>query len=461
MVTSNFVFIFVLLFLLICLLNYTSRLNSLASRVVGKMDRLNALLTENESNISADTFFLYRAYLEHSHDGPSVRLLSINLCVDEDTAIEGVIGRQRIRLPGRPVEGTCPWIWAPGCLYNSYVFDGRLNSDRDISDKITLSRGGKQVAIPLNQVPRRIKGTLSFCVPPIYWFTDWTRLIFALEMWKAQGVRRVLVYYHSSTQHVRNLLRHYQKEGFVVIVPWPSLPHNSFVDPNLSIYRLAHSLAHNDCMLRLDTEFGAVIDVDEIIVPRKGTLLSMVRERFDDASVGALSFSHRSLRLNPPLAAQNFSFEALDFSGVKNATEFELEGPSKVIFRADSVDLQATHDVRKYRSASMTMKVPASDAVLLHHRYNHVTGEKPRKVNLLPSAALVENLHKALVNRTNTIFTEGADFHFNTQKVLGICLKPWRESQHYCKTPLSSCRSVMLPLENWHFVRSNNDFYLL
>ncbi|RCN35324.1 hypothetical protein ANCCAN_18821 [Ancylostoma caninum] len=209
-----------------------------------------------------------------------------------------------------------------------------------------------------------------------------------------------------------------------MIVPWPSLPHNSVVDPNLSIYRLAHSLAHNDCMLRLDTEFGAVIDVDEIIVPRNGTLLTMVRERFSDASVGALSFSHRSLRLNPPLAAQNFSFEELDFSGVKNATEFELEGPSKV---------------------------PASDAVLLHHRYNHVTGEKPRKVNLLPSATLVENLHKTLVNRTHSIFTEGADFHFNTQKVLGICLKPWRESQHYCKTPLSSCRSVMLPLENWHF----------
>ncbi|RCN34562.1 hypothetical protein ANCCAN_19600 [Ancylostoma caninum] len=38
--------------------------------------------------------------------------------------------------------------------------------------------------------------------------------MFALEMWKAQGVHRVLVYYHSSSQHVRKVLRHYQKEKY-------------------------------------------------------------------------------------------------------------------------------------------------------------------------------------------------------------------------------------------------------
>lgn len=71
-----------------------------------------------------------------SRDGPSIRLLSINHCIDEDTAIEGVAGEQELLLLARPVEGTCPWIWAPGCLYNSYVFDGRLNSDKDISDHV-------------------------------------------------------------------------------------------------------------------------------------------------------------------------------------------------------------------------------------------------------------------------------------------------------------------------------------
>lgn len=31
------------------------------------------------------------------------------------------------------------------------------------------------------------------------------------------------------------------------------------------IYRLSHSLAHNDCALRMEAEFGVLLDVDEFI----------------------------------------------------------------------------------------------------------------------------------------------------------------------------------------------------
>ncbi|KHJ92008.1 hypothetical protein OESDEN_08113 [Oesophagostomum dentatum] len=200
---------------------------------------------------------------------------------------------------------------------------------------------------------------------------------------------------------------------------------------------------------------------------KSGTLLSLVSDLFTNSSLGALSFSHRSLLLIPPLAGQDFIFDKLDYLGVRNATEFKLQGPPKVIFRTDAVDLLATHDVRIYKSASMTMKVLPTQAVLLHHRYNHVVDENPRKVNLLPSEFEVKNLQATLINRTNSVFPHGANFNFNTQKVLGICLKPslsrssprWRETQHHCKTPLSSCRSLLLPLEDWYFVRSQENYY--
>lgn len=94
------------------------------------------------------------------------------------------------------------------------------------------------------------------------------------------------MYYHSSSRNVLQVVRRYEEEvelshkqlvwldqdhliqGFVTLVRWPSLPRNSAVDPNLSLYRLAHSLAHNDCVLRLESEFGALVDIDELIVPR-------------------------------------------------------------------------------------------------------------------------------------------------------------------------------------------------
>uniref|UniRef100_A0A0K0DED4 Glycosyltransferase family 92 protein n=1 Tax=Angiostrongylus cantonensis TaxID=6313 RepID=A0A0K0DED4_ANGCA len=100
------------------------------------------------------------------------------------------------------------------------------------------------------------------------WFTDWIRIIFFLETWRAQGANHVFLYYHSSTNNVRKVLDNYGKQGFVTIIPWPSLPKNSIVDPNKSVYRLAHSLAHNDCILRIGSEFGALVDIDELIIPR-------------------------------------------------------------------------------------------------------------------------------------------------------------------------------------------------
>ncbi|KAK6060767.1 hypothetical protein COOONC_01572, partial [Cooperia oncophora] len=101
-----------------------------------------------------------------------------------------------------------------------------------------------------------------------YRFTDWTKIILFLETWRSHGASHVFMYYHSSTEEVRHLLRNYEKEGFVTVIKWPLLPQSSTVDPNRSLYRLAHSLAHNDCVLRIDSEFGALVDIDELIVPR-------------------------------------------------------------------------------------------------------------------------------------------------------------------------------------------------
>ncbi|CAJ0590255.1 unnamed protein product [Cylicocyclus nassatus] len=459
MVTTNIGFIIVLLFLLVCMLNYTNRLNLLATRTTGRMDRISErILTEVEDSITPFSLFLHRAYIESSSNHSKIRLLSINRCLDPDAFIDGFVDGQQIALRAEPIEGTCPWIWAPGCLYNSYVFDGTLEGEVK-NNYITFSRARKKVALPLERVPQRTKGTLTFCVPPVYWFTNWTKMIFALEMWKAQGVNHVIVYYHSSNEHVYDVLRHYEKEGFVTIVRWPSLPRDAFSDPNLSLYRLAHSLAQNDCVLRIDTEFGAVIDIDEVIFPRSGSLLTLVRNLFlDHPSAGALSFSHRSLIFEPPMAGQNFTFEKLDFSGIRNATEFKLQGPPKVIFRTETVDLLSTHDVRIYKSHVTTFKVPVEDAVLLHHRYNHVGGENPQRVDLLSSKADLDTFQEFLSYKACTVFPNGADFHFETQRALGMCLKSWRKDQHQCKTPLPSYFIGKTTSEDYRYLQLVDEF---
>ncbi|VDO11107.1 unnamed protein product [Haemonchus placei] len=112
------------------------------------------------------------------------------------------------RYPPRTIESSCPWGWAPGCLYNSYVFDAQLKTDTT-AESVSCDCLMNDLRLPLHRIPSRTKGKLSVCVPPIYW-----GLIFFLETWRAHGANHVFMYYHSSTKDVRRVLDHYQKEVF-------------------------------------------------------------------------------------------------------------------------------------------------------------------------------------------------------------------------------------------------------
>ncbi|CAJ0588757.1 unnamed protein product [Cylicocyclus nassatus] len=330
--------------------------------------------------------------------------------------------------------------------------------------QINLTRGKRNVTVPLQRVLPKEKEKLTFCVPPFYWYSNWPKIIFALEMWKAQGVDHIIVYHHSSTKNVYHVLTRYQAEGYITIVPWPSLPRSAFEDPNESVYRVAHSLANNDCLMRLSSEFGAVIDVDEIIVPRNGTLLSFIIESFAKTSAGALMFLHRALSFNPSYAERNFTYKELNFFGIWNANELECKGPPKVVFRTEDVESVYTHNINQFKRNSSVAKVRLEDAALLHHRYN-VGIERVCKslgnIDLLPTKSDFISLQNILNYRKRTIFPDMANFHFSTQVELATCLQQWRLTQHECITPISSCADVMLPLEEWQFTKLDEQFHTL
>ncbi|XGW01753.1 hypothetical protein V3C99_014115 [Haemonchus contortus] len=459
-VNKHLLFLGALLFLAFTLIYYATYVNLI---VVGVANTRNTLIEylhgkKHDVEFSSQTLFLYRAYLLNS---TSIRVLSINRCVDPEWKLHGFVNGEQVTFSPRTIESSCPWGWAPGCLYNSYVFDALLKTDTT-AESIILSRNGSDIRLPLHRIPFRTKGKLSVCVPPIYWFTDWTKLIFFLETWRAHGANHVFMYYHSSTEDVRRVLDHYQKEGFVTIISWPLLPHSSKINPNLSLYRLAHSLAHNDCVLRIDSEFGALVDIDELIVPRNGSLLSLVVQRFTSfPTVGALSFPHQNLLLDPPLAAKKFSFKALDFSGILNAKKDNSSGPPKVVFRTEAVDMLSTHEVRIFNSGFVGEQIPLTEAILLHNRYTNNSRKNCTAVKLFPSDAIAHEVQEAMMAKKTTIFPNGAEFHFEIQQLLGICLQNWRKTQHYCKTPILGCQDILLSLEDWYFTSGSDEFHAL
>ncbi|KAK6013617.1 hypothetical protein OSTOST_21064 [Ostertagia ostertagi] len=106
-------------------------------------------------------------------------------------------------------------------------------------------------------------------------------------------------------------------------------------------------------------------------------------------------------------------------------------------------------------------KISPTEAVLLHNRYTNQSRKNGTKVVLLPLKTNIDNVRKAMQAQTRTVFPNGADFQFETQQRLGMCLQRWRETQNFCKTPIVGCQDVVLPLEDWYFTEAAGEFLLL
>ncbi|GMR62785.1 hypothetical protein PMAYCL1PPCAC_32980, partial [Pristionchus mayeri] len=103
------------------------------------------------------------------------------------------------------------------------------------------------------------------CVPPLYWYHDWSKMVLFFELWRKHSPT-FIVYANSYSKDVGKVLEYYKEQGLVQIVNWPMLESsNDGEDPNASIYRLSHSLAHNDCVMRMNGEYGVLLDIDEYI----------------------------------------------------------------------------------------------------------------------------------------------------------------------------------------------------
>ncbi|KAJ1354502.1 hypothetical protein KIN20_011473 [Parelaphostrongylus tenuis] len=165
---SNPVWITVLLVVTASLLYFANYLNTFSPLTAINIKPLdNHDFVPNE--ISVDSFFLYRAYVYDSANRTSIRVLSINRCIKPDLKLTGVINKSVVRLRAQPIEGSCPWTWARGCLYSSYVLDTSLRNNTDSVNQITLYRGENMLSLSLQRIQTRKTGALNVCVPPIYW----------------------------------------------------------------------------------------------------------------------------------------------------------------------------------------------------------------------------------------------------------------------------------------------------
>uniref|UniRef100_A0AC35FLM1 Glycosyltransferase family 92 protein n=1 Tax=Panagrolaimus sp. PS1159 TaxID=55785 RepID=A0AC35FLM1_9BILA len=316
----------------------------------------------------------------------------------------------------RSIESECPWHWAKTCQWNSFLIDAytTLGDIENNNIIITSNHDKSTVTLPLIKSTEDFEDGLSVCIPPLYWYSDWLKLSFFIEVWKLSG-KNVHFYFYiqSISKSVESVLKEYESKGIVTIIEWPLLPNSTDENPNESIYRFGHLLAINDCRHRIKHRFGVVVDVDELILPLnpQESLVEYLKTKMKiHPLAGSFTFKHSRLRFPEwPKSTKEWNENGLKW--IENAMVEEKEGPTKSIFISDRADLISTHKIRKHFGIFSIVEIPPEEAKLFHFR-------------------------------TNWTYKE-----LNADYEISSCLKKWHEFG--CKTPFTTCFEKLSKADEW------------
>ncbi|VDN02147.1 unnamed protein product [Thelazia callipaeda] len=246
----------------------------------------------------------------------------------------------------------CPWEWAIGCAWSSFIATAKL----DFIPSHTLLRIDDR-SIGLNLEPTHYIEKIHFavCIQPLYWYIDWLQLFEFIEIWTSQGVTHFFFYIYSVSQVVMDLLQYY-----------------SDIRVDRRHFRLAHSLANNDCLLRTQgADFVAFVDLDEyILTSSKIPLIEYIKKKSAMCpKCGSFAILHRRMYYSSPRPQNNFELRDVNFNWL-NGIKFgqaEVDGPHKQIVRPKTVSVISTHAVRENQPGYVDLN--QSEIFLLHASY--------------------------------------------------------------------------------------------
>lgn len=137
--------------------------------------------------------------------------------------------------------------------------------------------------------------SFAACFAPVYGKTvNWTVFVEWIELHRILGVRTAYFYNYTMDAGLSRVLRAYAEEKQrVEVVQW------KYPQDKLSNYFSQHE-AINDCLYRAGREhrYVAVVDVDEVVAPRKHANWTAMMRSLARPKVGAYLFQHTYFRRN-------------------------------------------------------------------------------------------------------------------------------------------------------------------
>uniref|UniRef100_A0A915CG93 Glycosyltransferase family 92 protein n=2 Tax=Parascaris univalens TaxID=6257 RepID=A0A915CG93_PARUN len=403
------------------------------------------------NRLESNSLIIYRAYVDQRMQWPTIRIIAFSQCRDINSTLRTSTSSAILR--AEPVEGSCPWKWAPTCKWVAFMLTANLTQRYPIPKSIFLREGNRQAAIRVHPMPSARSG-LHVCVPPLYWYSDYVAIIQFIEIWKLQGASHFYIYYQSISRTVLNVIRTYAKQGIVTIIEWRLVP-KSTIDPNRSIYRIGHSLAHNDCLLRSNGRFVALVDIDEFIIANGTDLIPLLTNLLQrEPLVGSFIFAHSRLRFYQ----QNRLIQVNDWRNINFEwlldTEFELgNGPPKTIFLPDRTEIMLTHSALRHLTPFIQLTVADSAARLYHARNTWSSSDVPGdfitvRIFHKENVALIRRNYFTIMSALSPFDDDNLSNATNViARLVTRCLSKWKEEG--CKTPFHSCRKLLINEANW------------
>lgn len=269
-------------------------------------------------------------------------------------------------------------------LYIEYILTCSLPRSYypPLSVAITDNKGELNISgIPV-EIPEQaeVQQELAICVSVSYYKINPLSLVEWLEMQKILGVSRVFIYNNSITGEANRILSMYRDEGFVEV------RHSfSFVPgPEEELIHLHMSPVINDCMYRnmFAYRYFAVIDLDEVVVPRQYKLLpEFIRNLprlLDYGRVGSFIFLNAYFFFDLNQSGGEVSdHRSLYLTYRKRLFPSQPKYSSKSIVDSQACEAMHNHNCFQYTAEvesqwTLFVTVPSKMALLHHYKWCHL-----------------------------------------------------------------------------------------
>lgn len=348
-------------------------------------------------NITKDgTFLLFSAILDHINGQPYIKVLAIN----GNTFLPKFYCE--VTYSGDAVVTTRGKIWMlpdhHEKIYKTVFLYCPLPDDNipvyvsiiPITDPVRLHR------LPVMHHPKQLRN-FTVCLSPLFFnYSIEYELVQWFEINRLMGAGLFLVYNFTTVGRTDEILTHYEREGWIKVIQW-----HPPVYSDLHYYGQLAMM--NDCLFRSYkiSKYMVNIDIDELIIPRKGK--TTWTELMGSLPHDSCEYSFRSTLM--PTESKDV------FEGKQRARElnlafllrmsrreyiFDKTVRSKYIVNTTCIDTVGIHFCWKYRNGTADTQryhVTPRDALTYHFR-NEPVSKKGKEIE----EKAVYKYHKQLID---------------------------------------------------------------